>query len=45
MQSVAVLIIRFDLFLWMLITITIPTSQSLDIWCLDHTLLTECNNL
>jgi len=36
MQSVAVLFISFGLFLWMLITtITIPTYQSLDVWCSD----------
>ena len=35
MQSVAVLFICFRLCLWMLITITIPTSQSLDVWCSD----------
>ena len=35
MQSVAVLFICFRLCLWMLITIKIPTSQSLDVWCSD----------
>jgi len=47
MQPVAVLVICFGLFLRMLITIkiTIPISQSLDIWCFDHMLLAECNKL